>query len=254
MPPSGRPVTAPPFGRLAVALGDGATREWLQGCLGGDFATLEFPADDAPGAVGEAEVVLVDERKLEQPAFPRTLGACVRGGTPILVVGPVAGWAGARQNLVALGFEVFDYLSPSDTCEAVRLRLDRALRSSPAPLGSGSLPGESLERERNRVVAQLAGAVAHKLKQPLTVALGFMELVLEDPDPALETTTVHYLRQVREAMDTMNDVVNRLQEATRYQTRPYAGTLEILDIEDGASAGARVASHARDTGQGARGA
>jgi signal transduction histidine kinase len=90
---------------------------------------------------------------------------------------------------------------------------------------------EQLDEERNRVVARLAGAVAHKLKQPLTVALGFLELVLDDPELELDAETLAYLGQAREALDSMDDVVNRLQDATHYQTRPYAGTLEILDID-----------------------
>lgn len=89
-----------------------------------------------------------------------------------------------------------------------------------------------LELERNRVVVQLAGAVAHKLKQPLAVAWGYLELLLEEPAPDLDPTTLRYLREVHAAVRTMDDVVNRLQRATVYQTRSYAGSLEIVDLDD----------------------
>ena len=47
-------------------------------------------------------------------------------------------------------------------------------------------PEQQLELERNRVVAQLAGAVAHKLKQPLAVAWGYLELLFDDPRIGLD--------------------------------------------------------------------
>ncbi|HYY87329.1 MAG TPA: histidine kinase dimerization/phospho-acceptor domain-containing protein [Chloroflexota bacterium] len=91
---------------------------------------------------------------------------------------------------------------------------------------------DALEIERNRVVAQLAGAVAHKLKQPLAVAWGYLELILEDPTAELDPTTLRYLREIHIAVQTMDEVVNRLQRATVYHTRQYPGGLEILDLDD----------------------
>jgi two-component system cell cycle response regulator len=88
-----------------------------------------------------------------------------------------------------------------------------------------------LELERNRVVVQLAGAVAHKLKQPLAVAWGYLELLLDDPNLNLAPSTVHYLREIQDSLRTMDEVIVKLQEATVHQTRPYAGGLEILDLD-----------------------
>jgi two-component system cell cycle response regulator len=88
-----------------------------------------------------------------------------------------------------------------------------------------------LELERNRVVVQLAGAVAHKLKQPLAVAWGYLELLLDDPHQGLSPQTIAYLREIQESLHTMDAVINKLQQATTAQTRPYAGGTEILDLE-----------------------
>jgi two-component system cell cycle response regulator len=88
-----------------------------------------------------------------------------------------------------------------------------------------------LELERNRVVVQLAGAVAHKLKQPLAVAWGYLELLLDDPNLDLAPSTVRYLREIQDSLRTMDDVINKLQQATTAQTRPYGGSLEILDLD-----------------------
>jgi two-component system cell cycle response regulator len=88
-----------------------------------------------------------------------------------------------------------------------------------------------LELERNRVVVQLAGAVAHKLKQPLAVAWGYLELLLDDPNLDLAPSTVRYLREIQDSLHTMDEVINKLQQATTAQTRPYAGGLEILNLD-----------------------
>ena len=48
-----------------------------------------------------------------------------------------------------------------------------------------------------------------------------------DPDPQV----VRYLREIQESLHTMDEVINKLQQATTHQTRPYAGGSEILDLE-----------------------
>jgi len=90
-----------------------------------------------------------------------------------------------------------------------------------------------LQQERNRVVVQLAGAVSHKLKQPLAVAWGYLELLLDDPrsDVDLPPSMVAYLREIQESLRTMDDIINQLQQVSTHQTRAYAGTLEILDLK-----------------------
>jgi len=93
-------------------------------------------------------------------------------------------------------------------------------------------PASELELERNRVLVQLAGAVAHKLKQPLAVAWGYLELLLDDPNADLDPSTLRYLREIHAALQTMDDVVNRLQRATVFQSRQYPGSQEILDLDN----------------------
>jgi signal transduction histidine kinase len=91
----------------------------------------------------------------------------------------------------------------------------------------------ALALERNRVVVQLAGAVSHKLKQPLAVAWGYLELLLDDPGCAqdLAPTTAMYLREILDSLRSMDEIINQLQQVSSHQTRAYAGTLEILDLK-----------------------
>ena len=88
-----------------------------------------------------------------------------------------------------------------------------------------------LELERSRIIGQLAGAVAHQLKQPLAVAWGYLELLLDDPNLDLAPSTLRYLHDIRESLQSMDEFINLLQQARTYQTRLYAGSLEILDLQ-----------------------
>jgi two-component system cell cycle response regulator len=89
-----------------------------------------------------------------------------------------------------------------------------------------------IELERNLVLTQLAGAVAHKLKQPLSVAWGYVELLLEAPRTDLDATTLHYLHEIDQALRSMDHVVNMLQVAKVAHTRQYAGSFELLDLDE----------------------
>jgi len=92
------------------------------------------------------------------------------------------------------------------------------------------LPHNDQPSERDRIVVELAGAVAHKLKQPLAVAWGYLELMLDDPDVELDLKTLRYLREIQDALGTMDEIVNKLQQTREYQTRPYAGELDVLSF------------------------
>jgi signal transduction histidine kinase len=92
------------------------------------------------------------------------------------------------------------------------------------------LPDNSQPSERDRIVGELAGAVAHKLKQPLAVAWGYLELLLDDPEIDLDPKTLRYLAEVQEALQTIDEVVNKLQQTRTYQTEAYAGDLEVLSF------------------------
>jgi signal transduction histidine kinase len=111
------------------------------------------------------------------------------------------------------------------------LNRDDVILSEAKDLAYERAPSATPQDDRDRVVAQLAGAVAHKLKQPLAVAWGYLELMLDDPNLDLAPSTVRYLQEIQESLHQMDVIVNKLQQATTHQTRPYAGGLEILDLD-----------------------
>lgn len=81
--------------------------------------------------------------------------------------------------------------------------------------------------ERQSAVVQLAGAAAHELNQPLTALFGAAELLqrrlpADAPHNLIDTV-------LREA-ERMAGIVRQLGQLTRYQTKPYLGHTEILDL------------------------
>jgi signal transduction histidine kinase len=93
---------------------------------------------------------------------------------------------------------------------------------------------ESLERtQRQAVVAELAGAAAHELKQPLTSLLGYAELLRRGPpqDPERYERAVETI--YREAR-RVADIVRRIGRITNYKTKDYVGGARIVDLDEAA--------------------
>jgi PAS domain S-box-containing protein len=88
-------------------------------------------------------------------------------------------------------------------------------------------------REKQSLIAELAGAAAHELNQPLTSVLGYAELILrrsgdpgEQADPVQSSASII----VQEA-ERMADIVRKIGKITRYETKTYIGTAKILDLD-----------------------
>ncbi len=89
---------------------------------------------------------------------------------------------------------------------------------------------ESLERTRRQaLIAELAGAAAHELNQPLTSMLGYAELLdskIPEDDPnrrAFETILAESQR--------MAEIVRKIGRITQYKTKEYVGGARIFDLD-----------------------
>ncbi|MGA3121799.1 MAG: PAS domain S-box protein [Polyangiaceae bacterium] len=93
-----------------------------------------------------------------------------------------------------------------------------------------------LAQERQAIVAELAGAAAHELNQPLTIVMGYAELLKRRLEPA---TAPHSAAVVifNEA-ERMADIVRKIGKITRYETKSYVGRARILDLDRSAPASA----------------
>jgi PAS domain S-box-containing protein len=84
-------------------------------------------------------------------------------------------------------------------------------------------------RERQAVVAELAGATAHELNQPLTSVIGNAEMLrrqlAEQPD-LLQKVDVIVSQSER-----MAEIVRQVGKITKYETKSYVGGAKILDLK-----------------------
>lgn len=89
------------------------------------------------------------------------------------------------------------------------------------------------ESEKNAVIVALAGTAAHELNQPLTSVMGYAELLkrrLKEEDTSYKPVDIIY----REA-ERMAEIVRKIGRITRYETKAYMGSQQILDLDKASS-------------------
>jgi len=82
--------------------------------------------------------------------------------------------------------------------------------------------------EKQALLAELAGAAAHELNQPLTSVLGYAELLtrkLGADDP-----TRRPLEVIHREASRMAEIVKQIGQITRYETTAYVGSTRIIDL------------------------
>ncbi|HVU02046.1 MAG TPA: PAS domain S-box protein [Polyangiaceae bacterium] len=92
---------------------------------------------------------------------------------------------------------------------------------------------ELREREKHAAVAELAGAAAHELNQPLTSIIGYAELLgrrLEKESPLANAANVIITQAER-----MAEIVRKIGKITKYETKSYVGGAKILDLDKATS-------------------
>jgi len=82
---------------------------------------------------------------------------------------------------------------------------------------------------RDETAIQMAGAVAHELNQPLTIIISTSELIARR-DPTKDDLSP-YLHQLIQASERMADIVEKLEHVTGYRSKPYVGTVKIMDLD-----------------------
>jgi signal transduction histidine kinase len=88
---------------------------------------------------------------------------------------------------------------------------------------------ELRNHEKQAIVAELAGAAAHELNQPLTSVIGYAELLRRQ----LRSSPQHLasLQIIADEAERMAEIVRKVGRITKYETKTYVGGAKILDLE-----------------------
>jgi PAS domain S-box-containing protein len=94
---------------------------------------------------------------------------------------------------------------------------------------------DHLDSAKLKAALEMAGAVCHKLNQPIQGISGYAELLMLKMAP--EDPLYTKIEAIKAQTDKMGDITNRLMGITRYRTARYTSGETIVDI-DQSSAGA----------------
>lgn len=87
--------------------------------------------------------------------------------------------------------------------------------------------------EKQALVAELAGAAAHELNQPLTSIMGYAQLIQKQ-----STEDAPHLRAVGIILseaERMAGIVKKIGRITKYETTDYVGSAKIMDLDRAAA-------------------
>ncbi len=87
--------------------------------------------------------------------------------------------------------------------------------------------------EKQAVVAELAGAAAHELNQPLTSIMGYAQLIQRQSDP--EAAHLRSVNVILAEAERIASIVKKIGRITKYETIDYVGSARMLDLDRAAS-------------------
>jgi signal transduction histidine kinase len=83
--------------------------------------------------------------------------------------------------------------------------------------------------EKQALVAELAGAAAHELNQPLTSIMGYAGLIERQSPP--DATHRRAVAVILSEAERMAGIVKKIGKITKYETTDYVGNARMLDLE-----------------------
>jgi PAS domain S-box-containing protein len=84
-------------------------------------------------------------------------------------------------------------------------------------------------QERKALIAEIAGATAHELNQPLTAVIGYASILARRS--AEDARLAAAARNIVRESERMAEIVRKIGKLTKYETKPYVGDTKIIDLE-----------------------
>lgn len=119
-----------------------------------------------------------------------------------------------------------DYIVKSKHSAELVARINRIIKIS-------QMKDKILEYERDKVVVQFSGAVAHHLNQPLTVlmmAVPSLKETIIKKCPEIYPETKRNIEYIEKATDKLTELVQRISGVKKYSTVNYLKDVDILDL------------------------
>ena len=101
-----------------------------------------------------------------------------------------------------------------------KLKIEERLRDAQHELAA---------QEQKSFIAELAGATAHELNQPLTTVMGYAGMIAKHVEEGSRLARAS-ASIVRES-ERMAEIVRKIGKLTRYESKAYVGDTKIIDIE-----------------------
>lgn len=83
--------------------------------------------------------------------------------------------------------------------------------------------------EKQALVAELAGAAAHELNQPLTSIMGYTQLI--ERQSAKDAAHLRAVKVILSEAERMAGIVKKIGKITKYETTDYVGGARMLDLD-----------------------
>jgi PAS domain S-box-containing protein len=87
--------------------------------------------------------------------------------------------------------------------------------------------------EKQALVAELAGAAAHELNQPLTSIIGYTQLIQRQS--AQDAAHLRAVGIILSEAERMAGIVKKIGRITKYETTDYVGSAKMLDLDRAAA-------------------
>jgi signal transduction histidine kinase len=88
---------------------------------------------------------------------------------------------------------------------------------------------ERFRRQKLQSILEIAGAVCHEMNQPIQgIYLNLDQLLMNKPKHNSYFKKINFIKN---QIDTLASITNKLQSITRYETKEYILGTKIIDIE-----------------------